>query len=83
MVVKLPKGKTASLETLLDAGTIAVHFSKARGADKADVIYTLAKHVRKPKGSPPGSVVPHHTKSLQLRVDATRLRRLLDGTGDA
>lgn len=82
VVVRVPKGKSASLETLLDAGTIAVHFSKARGADKADVIYTLAKHVRKPKGSPPGSVVPHHTKTLQLRVDAARLRRLLDGTGE-
>ena len=83
VVVRVPKGKNASLETLLDAGTIAVHFSKARGADKADVIYTLAKHVRKPKGSAPGSVVPHHTKTLQLRVDTARLRRLLDGTGEA
>jgi predicted ribosome quality control (RQC) complex YloA/Tae2 family protein len=31
VVVRLPKQKTASLETLLDAGTLAVHFSKARG----------------------------------------------------
>lgn len=83
VVVRVPKGKSASLETLLDAATIAVHFSKARGVDKTDVIYTLAKHVRKPKGSPPGSVVPHHTKTLQVRVDAARLRRLFDGTGDA
>src|SRR5690606_4501232 len=31
VVIKLPKNKTASLQTLLDAGTLAVHFSKARG----------------------------------------------------
>ncbi len=82
VVIRVPKGKSASLETLLDAAAIAVHFSKARGAERTDVIYTLAKHVRKPKGSPPGSVVPHHTKTLQVRADPARLRRLLDGAGD-
>lgn len=78
VVVRLPKGKTASLETLLDAATIAVHFSKARGADKAEVIYTLAKHVRKQKGAPAGAVIPHQTKTLAVRIESARLQRLLD-----
>lgn len=82
VVVRLPKGKTASLETLLDAATIAVHFSKARGAAKAEVTYTLAKHVRKRKGSPAGQVVPGQTKTLHVRIEEDRLRRLLDSAGE-
>ncbi|MEZ5965947.1 MAG: NFACT RNA binding domain-containing protein [Planctomycetota bacterium] len=82
VVVRVPKGKSASLETLLDAAQVAVHFSKARGAAKAEVIYTLAKHVRKPKGAAPGQVVPAQTKTLQVRLDETRLRELLSGGGE-
>ncbi len=82
VVVRVPKGKTASLETQLDAGTIAVHFSKARGLPRAEVIYCFAKHVRKPKKSPPGSVVPGQTKTLVVRLDEARLKRLLDQLGD-
>ena len=83
VVVKLPKGKSASLETLLDAATIAVHFSKARGAAKTEVIYTQAKHVRKPKGAPAGAVVPHQTKTLGVRLDEARLQRLLGASGES
>ncbi|MEC7583861.1 MAG: NFACT RNA binding domain-containing protein [Planctomycetota bacterium] len=82
VVVRLPKAKTASLETMLDAATLAVHFSKARGETSIDVIYTLAKHVRKPKGLPPGAVVPSMTKTLTVRLDEDRLRRLLASAPD-
>ena len=78
VLVRLPKQKTASLETLLDAATLAVHFSKARGEPRIDVVYTLKKHVRKPKGLPPGAVVPSQTRTITVRADAARLRRLLD-----
>jgi predicted ribosome quality control (RQC) complex YloA/Tae2 family protein len=81
VLVRLPKGKTASLETLLDAATLAIHFSKARGEDRVDVVYTFAKNVRKPRGSPAGSVVPTNPRTLTVRVEPTRLQRLLDGTG--
>lgn len=77
VVIRLPKGKTASLETLLDAGTLAVHFSKARGEHLIEVIYTFAKHVRKPKGMPPGAVVPARFRTLAVRRDEARLQRLL------
>lgn len=82
VVVRLPKGKTASLETLLDAATLAVHFSKARGERRIDVVYTPKKHVRKPKGLPAGAVVPAQTKTITVLQDDVRLRRLLDGGGD-
>ncbi|MEC9048338.1 MAG: NFACT RNA binding domain-containing protein [Planctomycetota bacterium] len=78
VVVRLPKNKTASLETLLDAATLAVHFSKARGELRIDVIYTFRKNVRKPKGLPAGAVVPSQTKTVTVHADEGRLRRLLD-----
>ena len=78
VVVRLPRGKTASLETMLDAATLAVHFSRARGNPNCEVIYTQAKHVRKPKGLPPGSVIPSRTRSITVRHEAARLTRLLD-----
>src|SRR5262249_10245179 len=81
VVVRLPKGKTASLETLLDAGTLAVHFSKVRGERVVDVVYTQIKHVRKPKGLPAGAVVLGQTKTITVRADAARLQRLLDSAG--
>lgn len=83
VVVRLPKNKTASLETLLDAATLAVHFSKARGEPRIDVIYTFRKNVRKPKGLPAGAVVPSQTKTVTVLEDDERLRRLLDSAGEA
>lgn len=78
VVVRLPKQKTASLETLLDAALLAVHFSKARNEPRIDVIYTQRKHVRKPKGLPAGAVVPSQTKTITSLLDEARLQRLLD-----
>lgn len=78
VVVRVPKGKTASLDTLLDAGTLAVHFSKARGASRCDVTYTHAKNVRKSKGLAPGRVTVAHARTLVVDADAARLERILD-----
>lgn len=85
VIVRLPKQKTASLETLLDAATLAVHFSKARGEARIDVVYTQKKHVRKPKGLPAGAVVPSQTRTVTVHLEAARLARLLASqpTGDA
>ena len=82
VVIRLPKNKTASLESLLDAATLAVHFSKARGEHRIDVVYTPKKHVRKPKGLPAGAVVPAHTKTLTVHRDEARLARLLASSND-
>jgi predicted ribosome quality control (RQC) complex YloA/Tae2 family protein len=82
VVVRVPKGKTASLETMLDAAHVAAHFSKARGAETFEVVYTFAKHVRKPKGLPPGQVTAAQTKTLHVRLEPDRLRRLLDQAGE-
>ncbi|MBI5852273.1 MAG: DUF814 domain-containing protein [Planctomycetes bacterium] len=80
VLVRVDKGKTASLETLLDAGTLAIHFSKVRGATVEDVIYAEARHVRKPKGMPPGKVVAAQQRTIRVRLEPDRLRRLLDSS---
>ena len=54
-----------------------MHFSDARGAPQADVAYTRAKYVRKPKGAAPGAVTYSQEKVLLLRVEPGRIERLL------
>ncbi len=82
VIVRLPKGRTASLETLLDAAHVAIHFSKARGEHRCPVVYTEARHVRKPKGLPPGRVVPHQVRELSVTRDEARLQRVLASGGE-
>ncbi len=77
VVVRLEKGRAADQDTLLDAAHLAVHFSDARGAPQADVAYTRAKYVRKPKGAAPGAVTYSQEKVLLLRTEPPRLERLL------
>ena len=76
-MVRLEKGRAPDQETLLDAAHLAVHFSDARGEPQAEIAYTRAKHVRKPKGSAPGAVTYSQEKVLLLRVEPTRTERLL------
>lgn len=66
-------------ETLLDAAHLALWFSKARHATRAEIHYTQAKHLRKAKHAPPGQVTVLQGHMLPLRVEQTRLDRLLHG----
>ena len=77
VVIRKPRDKDVPLETLLDAAHLAVHFSRIRGADFAEVVYTQRKHVRPVKGAGPGRV--HHAggSALSVHVEKERLRRLL------
>ncbi len=77
VVARLDRGKAPDQETLLDAAHLAVHFSDARGASQADVAYTRAKHVRKPRGAAPGAVLYVQEKVILLRVEPARVERLL------
>jgi predicted ribosome quality control (RQC) complex YloA/Tae2 family protein len=86
VVVRLDKGKAPDQETLLDAAHLAVHFSDARGEPQAEVAYTRAKYVRKPKGAAPGAVTYSQERVMLLRAEPKRLERLLaeeesDGQG--
>lgn len=79
VVVRLDKGKSCSSETLIDAATLAAHFSDLRDEPVVDVLYTPRRFVHKRKGSAVGSVTLGREKVIALRFEPARLRRLLDG----
>lgn len=78
VVVPLHKGETCPPELLIDAATLAAHFSDVRGESTAEVQYCARRHLRKPKGAAPGAVVVSQEKVIVVRVEAKRLARLLE-----
>lgn len=70
-----------SVETLLDAATLAVHFSAAAKEPAAEVQYTERRYVRKGKGLPRGAVRLERERVVLLQMQKERLQRLLD-TGE-
>ncbi len=74
--IKYRAGKTIPLEILLDAGNLAVYFSKARSNGKADLYYTHVKYLRRAKNGPKGLVLPTHEKNITIELDNARLNRL-------
>ena len=77
VVIRAVQGKSVSQETLLDAAHLAVHFSKIRGADVAEVGYTQCKNVRRMRGAPSGKVSYAHATTMLVRMSPHRLERLL------
>lgn len=79
--------------TLLDAATLALWFSPVRPAEplsdetagkvQADVTYAQRKLVRKPRGAPPGRVSVAGGKTIRIRLEPERLRRLLASRTDS
>jgi len=76
VIIELEKKKQAPSETLKDAATLALFYSDLRKSGKGEVIYTLRKNVRKPKGAKPGSVTVTQEKTTWVYVDQKRLIRL-------
>ncbi|MCR5612934.1 NFACT family protein [Treponema sp.] len=74
--VKYRAGKTIPLDIMLDAGNLAVYYSKARKNGKADLYYTQVKHLRRAKNGPKGLVLPTQEKNLTITLDKNRLSRL-------
>ena len=76
VIVRLEKKQQVPPETLKDAATLALFYSDLRKSGKGEVVYTLRKNVRKPKGAKPGSVTVTQEKNLWVFVDQARLDRL-------
>ncbi len=74
--IKNRPGKTVPLDILLDAANLALYYSKARNAGKADLYYTAVKYLRRAKNAPKGTVLPTHEKNLSVALDKARLLRL-------
>jgi predicted ribosome quality control (RQC) complex YloA/Tae2 family protein len=74
--VKAISGKTLPLETMLDAGNLALLYSKQKSSSKADLYYTQVKYLRRAKGAKKGTVLPTSEKNLTISLDEKRIHRL-------
>lgn len=63
-------------DALLDAALLAAWHSKLRGEGVIDVMWTRKKYVTKPKGAPAGRVSVSASKTLSVRADPARLKRI-------
>ena len=68
---------TLDSETMLDAATLALWFSQAKGEQKSLVTYCQVKNLRKPKGALPGKVLINGEKTIVLSFEHERIERLL------
>ncbi|MBU0935290.1 MAG: NFACT family protein [Spirochaetes bacterium] len=74
--IKSRKDKSIPLELLLDAGNLAVYYSKARRNGQADLYYTRVKYLRRAKDGPKGLVIPTQEKNIHIKLEEDRLRQL-------
>ncbi|MDR2480868.1 MAG: NFACT RNA binding domain-containing protein [Spirochaetaceae bacterium] len=74
--VKARAGKTIPLNILLDAGNLALFYSKGRAYGKGDLFLTHVKYLRRARNGPKGLVIPSQEKNLAIELDEERLRDL-------
>ncbi|MFP4176838.1 MAG: Rqc2 family fibronectin-binding protein [Planctomycetota bacterium] len=77
VIIRKPRDSGVPRRTLIDAAHLAIYYSKIRGTDYAEVIYTQRKYVNPIKGAGPGKVRYSHEQSMAVRVDNNRIKRLL------
>ncbi len=76
--IKAIPGKSVPLEVLLDAGNLALYYSKAKSGGQAELYYTQVKYLRRPREGKLGLVLPTHEKNLSIKLDTGRLDRLFN-----
>jgi predicted ribosome quality control (RQC) complex YloA/Tae2 family protein len=74
--IKQRAGKSVPLDILLDAGNLALFYSKGRNNGEGDLFYTSVKYLRRAKDGPKGLVIPTQEKNLHVKLDDGRLRSL-------
>jgi len=77
-VLRWTKSDAPPARDLREAASLAAWHSKARGAAVVPVDWTRRKHVRKPRGAKPGTVVLREERTIMARPDAALERRLRD-----
>ena len=82
VILRAPQRELPDQACILDAATLAAWHSKARGETVIDVMWTERKHVRKPKGAPPGRVTVSDTRNVAVRMDQARIDRLYHDAPD-
>ena len=77
VIVRLPRGKQASPESLQDAAFLAAYLSGWRGPHDAVVHWTEVKYVTKPRGAPPGTVRLDRNREYRVAYEPEHLPRLV------
>jgi predicted ribosome quality control (RQC) complex YloA/Tae2 family protein len=80
--IKARKGKTFPLDLLLDAGALAIYYSKGRSNGGGELYYTHVKYLRRAKDGPKGLVIPSQEKNLRVKLDEARMRELRSLIGE-
>ena len=70
--------KSVPLDVLLDAGNLALFYSKGRASGRGELYYTQVKYLRRAKDGKRGTVLPTREKNLSIRLDEARLKRMMD-----
>ena len=76
--IKAIKGKSVPLKTLLDAGNLALYYSKEKNSGTGELYYTQVKYLRRAKHGKLGMVIPTQEKNLTVTLDSSRLQGLLN-----
>jgi predicted ribosome quality control (RQC) complex YloA/Tae2 family protein len=74
--IKARPGKTVPLDILLDAGNLALFYSKGRNNGEGDLFYTPVKYLRRAKNGPKGMVLPTQERNLHIILEESRLQEL-------
>ena len=80
--VRSRKDKSVPLDVLLDAGNLAIYYSKGRSNGGGDLYYTFVKYLRRAKDGPKGLVIPTQEKNLSVKLDEARLKELRSLIGE-
>lgn len=75
LLIPLQPGKSAPLETLLDAAVLCIYYSGGEKWGKTEVDYTFKKYVKRIKDSTEASYT--NNKTLIVEPEQERLKRLL------
>jgi predicted ribosome quality control (RQC) complex YloA/Tae2 family protein len=78
VILRCARNSEPSSDALVDAALLAAWHSKERGQSIIDIMWTRKKNVRKPKGAAPGAVTVSDSKTISVREDPKRLRRIYD-----
>jgi predicted ribosome quality control (RQC) complex YloA/Tae2 family protein len=78
VVVRLERGRDIDEPSLLDAATLAALHSPLKASGKVEVTYTRVKNVHPIKGAPPGLVSVAKGKTLLIRMEPERIKRIKD-----
>jgi predicted ribosome quality control (RQC) complex YloA/Tae2 family protein len=76
MFVKSVPGECLPLDTMLDAGTLALFYSNGKSSGQGDVYYTQVRYLRGVKGGKKGLVIPTREKTLIVRLERESVRIL-------